>query len=61
MNAQYARIHDQINLAKGNVSQEDVLLQRRQLATSYEYYGSIGIRYSFGSIYTNVVNPRFGG
>ncbi len=61
MDAQYARIHDQINLAKGNVSSEDVLLQRRQLATSYQYYGSIGISYSFGSIYTNVVNPRFGG
>jgi len=61
MDAQYARIHDQINLAKGNVSQEDVLLQRRQLATGYQYYGSIGLRYSFGSIYTNVVNPRFGG
>ncbi len=61
MNGRYARIHDQINLAKGNVSQEDVLLQRRQLATGYEYYGSVGVRYSFGSIYNNVVNPRFGG
>lgn len=61
MDGQYGRIHDQINLAKGDVSQEDVLLQRRQLTTSYEYYGSIGIRYSFGSIFTNVVNPRFGG
>lgn len=61
MDAQYARIHDQINLAKGNISSVDVLLQRRQLATGYEYYGSIGISYSFGSIYSNVVNPRFGG
>ncbi|MCX6833530.1 MAG: hypothetical protein NTW07_00090 [candidate division Zixibacteria bacterium] len=61
MDGQYGRIHDQLNLAKGDVSQEDVLLQRRQLATSYEYYGSIGLRYSFGSIFTNVVNPRFGG
>ena len=61
MEGQYTRVHDLINLAKGDVSREDVLLQRRQLATSYEYYCSIGFRYSFGSIFTNVVNPRFGG
>ena len=56
----YSRIHDQFNLAKGDASQEDILLQRRQLATSYSYYGSVGLKYSFGSIYSNVVNPRFG-
>jgi hypothetical protein len=61
MEGQYSRIHDQINLAKGDVSDEDVLLQRRQLATSYDYYVSIGFRYSFGSIFTNIVNSRFGG
>jgi hypothetical protein len=41
-------------------SLEDVLLMRKQLATSYEYYFSIGLSYTFGSIYSNVVNPRFG-
>jgi hypothetical protein len=60
VNGNYARIHDQVSLAKGDASQEELLLQRRQLATSYSYYISIGLKYSFGSIYSNVVNPRFG-
>lgn len=53
-------VHDQLNLPKGDVSSEDVLLRRRQLASQYNYWGSIGLSYSFGSIYNNVVNPRFG-
>jgi len=55
-----SRIHDQLSLPKMGASFEDVLLMRKQLATSYEYYFSIGISYTFGSIYSNVVNPRFG-
>jgi hypothetical protein len=27
--------------------------------TSYRYYSAIGVSYTFGSIYNNVVNPRF--
>jgi len=53
-------IHDQLSLAKGNLSQEDLLLHRKQLETQYNFHGNIGIRYTFGSIYSNVVNPRFG-
>lgn len=56
-----SRIHDQLALQKGDLSQEDILLRRRQLSTQYNYYGSIGLRYTFGSIFSNVVNPRFGG
>lgn len=55
-----SRIHDQLSLPKMGASLEDVLLMRKQLATSYDYYFSIGISYTFGSIYSNVVNPRFG-
>lgn len=53
-------IHDQINLPKGDVSSEDILLRRKQLESQYFYWGSVGLSYSFGSIYNNVVNPRFG-
>jgi hypothetical protein len=42
------------------VSLEEVLLQRRQLETGYSYFFSVGLSYTFGSIFTNVVNPRFG-
>ena len=56
----YSKIKNQISLAKGNASLEEVLLQRRQLETEYSFWGSLGISYSFGSIYNNIVNPRFG-
>jgi len=53
-------IHDQLSLVKANLSYDEILLQRRQMATNYEYFTSFGITYTFGSIYNNVVNPRFG-
>jgi hypothetical protein len=57
----YDRIRDQIYLSAGGVSRDEVLLRQRQLATGYSYFGGIGLSYTFGSIYNNVVNPRFGG
>ncbi len=56
----YARIHNQINLPASGASDEDILLRLRQLETSYRYYTYIGLRYTFGSIHNNIVNPRFG-
>ena len=53
-------IHDQLSLEKEGATEEELLLQRKQLATQYNYSFSIGFRYAFGSIYSNVVNPRFG-
>ncbi len=53
-------IHDQLSLVKADLSYDEILLQRRQMATNYEYFTSFGITYTFGSIYNNVVNPRFG-
>lgn len=57
----YELIHDQIYLAKGEATIDEILLRRKELATGYEYRISVGIRYTFGSVYSNVVNPRFGG
>jgi len=54
-------IRDQLYIAAENLSDEEVLLRRRQLATSYRYFVSVGLSYSFGSIYSNIVNSRFGG
>lgn len=50
---------DQVFLVKGNTTPEEVLARRRQLASGYNYYSSIGINYRFGSKLNNVVNPRF--
>lgn len=58
--ASTSRIHDQLNLPKSGLSKEDVLLRRTELATDYDYSISFGFSYSFGSIYNDAVNPRFG-
>lgn len=55
-----SKIHDQLSLVKGDISLDEVLLRRRELATGYDYFVSVGLSFTFGSIYTNVVNPRFG-
>jgi hypothetical protein len=55
-----AHINDQVNLAKGEVSDAERLLQLRELETKYRINGGIEITYTFGSIFNNVVNPRFG-
>ena len=51
-------IHDQLFLPKGDASLEEVLLRQRQLATDFEVSAAIGLRFTFGSTYNNVVNPR---
>ncbi len=56
-----SRVRDQLFLTKGGASDEEILLRRRQLETSYTYRVSGGFTYRFGSIFNNVVNPRFGG
>lgn len=56
----YSSIHDQIYLKKGGTTESEVLLRQRQLLTSYRYFGSVGLSYTFGSIFNNIVNPRFG-
>ncbi len=58
--AGYSIIHNQITLPKGDATQEELLLQQRELKTEYSYWGNAGITYTFGDIYNNVVNPRFG-
>ncbi|SIS99587.1 hypothetical protein SAMN05421766_106170 [Zobellia uliginosa] len=51
-------IRDQINLPAGDASLEDVLLQQKQIATDYESNLSVGLSYTFGSAFNNVINTR---
>ncbi len=60
LNGRYERVRDQLSLRRGEATLEEVLLRRTQLATNYEYSLSFNINYTFGSIFSNVVNPRFG-
>ena len=53
-------IRDQLSLPIEEATQEEILLHQRKIATDYDYNISFGFRYTFGSIYSNVVNSRFG-
>ncbi|MDZ7756042.1 hypothetical protein [Rhodohalobacter sp.] len=57
--ANYQNIQDQLTLPAGDASLEDILLQRRELATDFSFYGSVAITYTFGSDFANIVNTRF--
>lgn len=57
---QASRIRDQLSLPKRNASPEEVLLRVRQLQSGHEVEFSVGLAYSFGSLFNNIVNPRFG-
>jgi hypothetical protein len=56
----YEQVRDQLNLPLGDYTIDEVLLTRKELQTDYKYSLSVGIRFTFGSVYSNVVNPRFG-
>ncbi|MEA1886787.1 MAG: hypothetical protein U9N72_06235 [Bacteroidota bacterium] len=55
-----ARINNQISLPKGDLDEAEILLELQELRTAYNLDGGIGFTYTFGSIYNNIVNPRFG-
>jgi hypothetical protein len=60
VNAGLTYTNNQINLAKGELSEAERLLRLKQQATSFYLNGGVSLSYTFGSIYNNVVNPRFG-
>jgi hypothetical protein len=53
------RIHDQRALPEAGATPDEILLRRRELATSYSYFTFINLQYRFGSTLNNTVNPRF--
>jgi len=56
-----SKVRDQIYLSAEELTDAEILLQRRQLPTDYTFQISTGLSYTFGSIFNNVVNNRFGG
>jgi len=58
--ASYDRQHDQLSLPLVGATSEEILLQKKEIESQYSYFATIGLSYSFGSIYNNIVNPRFG-
>ena len=61
MSGEYLWIRDQLYLRLEGATEDEILVRQRALSTDFEYRTSFGISYRFGSIFNNVVNPRFGG
>jgi len=57
----YSLVSNQLSLAKTEVSPLQTILGLREIETSYRYFTYFGLSYTFGSIFNNVVNPRFEG
>jgi hypothetical protein len=55
-----SRIRDQLSLPARGATEEEVLLRLRRLQSGYEYSFGVSLTYTFGSIFSSVVNPRFG-
>ncbi|MEZ4917730.1 MAG: hypothetical protein R2792_01395 [Saprospiraceae bacterium] len=57
--AYYGLLKNQIELSNGGASKDETLLRIRQLQTGFNYNLNFNVSYTFGSIYSNVVNPAF--
>jgi hypothetical protein len=55
-----SRLRDQLSLPARGATEEEVLLRLRRLQSGYEYGFSLNLTYTFGSIFSSIVNPRFG-
>jgi hypothetical protein len=55
-----SRIRDQLSLPRRGATPEEILREVRELRSGYEFQLSLGVTYTFGSIFSSVVNPRFG-
>ncbi len=58
VSASAAKVQDQLYLPRGEASDDEVLTRQRALATAYRLRASVGISFTFGSIYNTIVNPR---
>lgn len=53
-----ARTKDQLYLPKAGLTDEEILVRRRQLGTNFQYFTFMGLSFRFGSKFANVVNSR---
>jgi hypothetical protein len=60
-NGGFAMIHDQLSLVKSGLTEDEIFLRLKQMSTTFEYYISLGVGFSFGSKMSRAVNPRMQG
>jgi hypothetical protein len=57
----YSWYHDcQLSLRLREPTYEEMLLRLVELPMDSNYFAAVGFQFQFGSIFTNVINPRFG-
>jgi len=57
----YSWYHNsQLSLLGREPTYEEQLLRLRELPMNSNYFAAVGFQFQFGSIFTNVINPRFG-
>ena len=54
-------LRDQVYLPRRGASEEEVLLRQRKLATGDDYFASVGVTFTFGSVNGSIVNSRLSG
>ena len=54
-----SKINDQLYISREGVPDDEILTEQRALATAYRFGGSVGLSFTFGSIFNTIVNPRF--
>lgn len=57
----YSFVHDQINIRKGDIDLNQLLVRNQELLSSYNYNLGMGVSYRFGSKNNSAVNPSFRG
>lgn len=57
-NGTVARTKDQLYLPKAGLTDEEILVRRRQLGTNFQYWMNFGVQFRFGSKFANIVNSR---
>ena len=57
----YAFVHDQVNIRKGDISVDQLLVKNKELLSSFNFNIGMGISYRFGSKNNNQVFPGFKG
>jgi hypothetical protein len=54
----YSYIRDQLNISGVDLTDEERLLRLRELQSGSYFFTAVGLSYTFGSVFSNVVNPR---
>lgn len=57
----YSFVHDQINIRKGDIPVDQLLVKNKELLSSFNFNVGMGVSYRFGSKNNNQVFPSFKG